>query len=294
MSGQTVDYNASGILRVALTQADATELQSRLQWMGDDVQWLNRHEIIALEPRLGDECTGGIYFSGDHQIHAPKLADALRLALFKLGVQMIEHATILEWLQDDETVITGVHVATQMEEQTIIAEQIVIAAGAWSTDILAQLDVHLAIRPVKGQIMAVTPHEPIICRTVFTKGCYVVPKQDGSYVVGATEEDSGFDKRIIPTAVERIRQTAFRLLPALEKAQFVRTWTGLRPGSADGMPFLGKAANWRNLFVAAGHYRNGILLTPVTAMMMREMLAEAQDGLTHTFDFSPFAVNRTI
>jgi glycine oxidase len=207
---------------------------------------------------------------------------------------MVEHATISEWLRDDETTMKGVRITTATEEQTIFAEQIVIAAGAWSTDILAQLGVHLAIRPVKGQIMAVTPHEPLISRTVFTKGCYVVPKQDGSYVVGATEEDSGFDKRIIPTAVERIRQTAFRLLPALESAQFERTWTGLRPGSADGMPFLGKAANWHNLFVAAGHYRNGILLTPVTAIMMREMLAESLDGLTRSFDFSPFAVSRTI
>ncbi len=287
ISGCSIDYIANGIVRVALTETDEVELKGRLPWFGDGVKWQTREQLLTLEPTLGEEVRGGIYFADDHQVHAPKLSEALHAALRTLGVRMIEHADIEQWLLDEQqSHVRGV----QLADETIMSTQTVIAAGAWSQSLLEPFDLHLPIQPVKGQCYAVRPQKPVIGHTVFTKGCYVVPKLDGSLVIGATEERSGFDKSINPDAVDTIQQTVIKLLPELARATFERTWTGLRPASADGMPFLGKAPRWDNLFVAAGHYRNGILLTPITAKLMSALLL----GQPTTIDLKPFAVDRLL
>jgi glycine oxidase len=284
ISGCSVEYIARGILRVALTETDEAELRSRLPWLGPDVRWNTRAELLALEPALSNEVRGGIFFANDHQVQAPKLAKALHAALLRLGVRIIEHTEVESWLFTDNRQVRGV----QTLDQTITCEQLVVAAGAWSPALLEPFGIRLPVQPVKGQCYAVRPPSPIIQHTVFTKGCYIVPKLDGSFIIGATEEQSGFDKSINPNAVDIIQQTAMQLLPQLAQASFERTWTGLRPGSADGMPFLGKAPHWNNVFIAAGHYRNGILLTPITARIMSYLLTKKPSPI----DLQPFAIDR--
>jgi glycine oxidase len=285
VSGVAVDYRDGGIVRVALTEEDEAELRGRLSWMDGDVRWLNAAEIKELEPELGNGARGGLYFSADHQVNAPKLAQSLRAALRRLRVDVREYTEISEWLVEHQTnAICGVRCGNEQ----FVAEQTVVAAGAWSAHLLTPLGITLPVKPIKGQCFAVQPARPLTERTVFTKGCYVVPKSDGSLVIGATEEDSGFDKQIDETAVARIQATACQLLPALQNATFSRAWTGLRPGSADGKPFLGPVPGRPNLFIAAGHYRNGILLTPITARLMADLLTTGRTAV----DLTPFAVGR--
>jgi glycine oxidase len=265
-SGISAQYIGEGIVRIARDDEDERELRSRLVWM-DGAVWCGPDEMRRLEPALAPEVRGGLYLPDDHQIHPVALARALRAALFARGCAVREGVPALSLIREGDRV-TGVRTA----EGDLFADAVILAAGAWSAALVQPLGVELPVFPVKGQCLSLRPDKPVNVKTVFTRGCYIVPRLDGTVTIGATQEEAGFDKTATVPAIAALHETAAALLPGLADAAFVSTWTGLRPGSPEAVPYLGPLDEVPGLVFAAGHYRNGILLAPVTARLIRQLL----------------------
>jgi glycine oxidase len=168
------------------------------------------------------------------------------------------------------------------------AGRFVVAAGAWSDALLEHVGWRPGIRPVRGQIALLNTRVPLVRRVLLWGERYLVPRPDGRVLLGSTEEDAGFDKRTTAGAVAGLLALAARLVPTLAEAHLERCWAGLRPGSPDGLPFLGPVPGTDNLLVAAGHFRSGIQLSPATALVMKELLL----GQKLTVPIEPFRLDR--
>jgi glycine oxidase len=168
------------------------------------------------------------------------------------------------------------------------AGRFVLAAGAWTGGLLDQLGWRPGIRPVRGQIALLNTGAPLFRRVLLWGSRYLVPRPDGRVLVGSTEEDAGFTKRTTAAAISELLTLAGRLVPALAEAHLEQCWAGLRPGSPDGWPFLGPVPGCPNLYVAAGHFRAGIQLSPVTGLVLKELLL----GQETTVPLEPFRLDR--
>jgi glycine oxidase len=166
---------------------------------------------------------------------------------------------------------------------------VVLAAGAWTSG-LAGLPRRALVRPVKGQMAALRPAVPLFRRIVGGGGVYCVPRDDGRVIVGATVEEAGFDKSVDPVVVDNLVEAAARIVPGLAAARIESRWAGLRPGTSDDLPVLGLDPEIEGLVWATGHYRNGILLAPLTADVVAALLR----GEAPPVDLSPFAPGRPV
>jgi glycine oxidase len=155
-------------------------------------------------------------------------------------------------------------------------------AGAWAGELpLAQVP----IRPIKGQMLSVVTSKPLLRHVVQGNGVYLIPRGDGRIVIGSTVEDVGFDKRVDPDAIQRLHQAAAVLVPSLGQGRIHETWTGLRPCTDDKLPVMGRTS-LEGCFIASGHYRDGILLAPITARLMSQLLNGKQPDIGFD-EFSP-------
>jgi len=158
---------------------------------------------------------------------------------------------------------------------SIRAEQVVIATGSWTPQLLGLDDeAPRQVRPVRGQLLRIRPRAPLLSRVVWGPGCYLVPWDDGTVLVGATMEEAGFDERNTVTAVRALLEAASTLVPALSDATFVDARSGLRPATPDGLPIIGPSASSDRLFYATGHFRNGVLLAPLTARIVADLMLD--------------------
>jgi glycine oxidase len=169
------------------------------------------------------------------------------------------------------------------------ADKYLLASGAWTGSLLEPLGYRAEIQPVRGQIALLHTPAPLFRRILLWGKCYLVPRPDGRVLVGATEENAGFDKSTTAGGVGDLLAFAVRLVPGLAPALLERCWAGLRPGSPDGWPYLGGVPGCDNLFIAAGHFRAGIQLSPATAVVMTELL----QGRPPTVPLGPFRLDRT-
>jgi glycine oxidase len=168
------------------------------------------------------------------------------------------------------------------------AERFLLASGAWTEALLEQVGWRPGIRPIRGQIALLNSRAPLFRRILLWGARYLVPRPDGRVLIGSTEEDAGFDKRTTAGAVSELLSLACDLVPGLSEAHLERCWAGLRPGSPDGLPFLGRVPGLDNLFVAAGHFRAGLQLSPATGLVMHELLL----GRATTVALEPFRLDR--
>jgi glycine oxidase len=230
-------------------------------------------ECRQLEPGLHPGIRGGVLAPGDHQVDNRALVQALLAACERAGAQMVAGRVAELATQGDR--VTGVVLAGG---ETLAAGTVVLAAGCWSGGLGGLADEVLPpVRPVKGQLLYLRgpADQPLCSRNVRGLEVYVVPRGDGRVVVGATVEEQGFDTRVTAGAVHDLLRAAMELLPDVAELELLETVAGLRPGSPDNAPLLGPAGP-EGLVVATGHYRNGILLCPVTADAVAELLATGQ------------------
>jgi glycine oxidase len=284
IGGISPQYIAEGILRAALTREDEQELRSRLSWI-QDAEWLSANEMRAIEPAITADVIGGLHFRQDHQVHPVHVAQALEACLYKLGCEIREWTPVFGLVERGGT-IQGVRTS----DGEIWADHVILSAGAWSPALTEPFGLSLPMFPVKGQCIALKVDAPLIRSSVFTHGCYVVPKLDGTLTVGATQVETGFDKRCHASVIGSLHAAAAQLLPGLEQAEFVRTWAGLRPGTADGLPFMGRSAALPGLILATGHYRNGILLAAATGRLIKQLVLDERPDM----DLTPFAPDRVL
>jgi glycine oxidase len=260
-----VGYRPSGTLAVALDRDDA-EIFGRLyefqRSLDLDVEWLTGPECRALEPGLAPNVVGGIRSTIDHQISARALATALADALAKAGAELRAGAGVRALIVDGERV-TGAELDSG---ERIEAEHVVIAAG-WRSGGIAGLPdaARVPVRPVKGQILRLRGSgAPVATRVVRTPEVYIVPRADGRVVVGATVEERGADTRVTAGGVFDLLRSGYEALPGIAELELVETIAGLRPASPDNGPIVGHGA-LGGLVWATAHWRNGVLLAPLTA-----------------------------
>jgi len=287
-SGRPVGYRPGGTLAVARDADDIAALEDLYRFQlrcGLDVQRLRSRECRQLEPGLAPGIRGGVLAAGDHQVDNRALVEALLAACQRSGVRLVS-GRVAELAVDGDRV-TGVVLAagggppaappapSRPAGETLPAGVVVLAAGCWSGRLGGLAAEALPpVRPVKGQLLYLRgpASEPLCSRNVRGLEVYVVPRGDGRVVVGATVEEQGFDITMTAGAVHDLLRAALELLPDAAELELAETVVGLRPGSPDNAPMLGPAGP-DGLVVATGHYRNGILLTPVTADAIAELLA---------------------
>lgn len=285
-SGLSVDLRREGTLIVALTADDRARLQHHVAFqrgLGLAPEWLNALEARRREPHLNPSLSGAVFSPDDHQVDNRKVAAALRIAAERAGVTLRERAGVERILLEGARA-TGVIVGGYTHR----ADCIVLAAGAWSRAIEG-LSPPPPVRPVKGQMLALRmdARAPLLNHVVWAPGAYLVPRRDGRLLVGATVEEKGFDPHLTAGAHLSLLQSAWRVLPGVEELPIDEAWVGFRPGSRDDAPILG-AGPIAGLVYATGHYRNGILLTPVTAQAIAALILE---GRTDPL-IAPFAIDR--
>jgi len=288
-SGTTVGYRECGTLAIAFDADDKAALNDLHEYqasLGLSSQPLTSRECRALEPLLAPSVRGGLLVNGDHQVDNRRVVDALLVAGERAGVAFARAAAGEIVVESDAVV--GV--------DQLRATTTVLAAGCWSGDLKGlPPDALPPVRPVKGQILRLRDDvsHPLISRNVRAvvrgRPIYLVPRENGEVVLGATMEELGFDQTVTVGATSELLSDARELLPGVSELALVETSAGLRPGSPDNAPILGPTA-LPGLAMATGHYRNGILLAPVTADVIADFLVSGEIPSEHkAFDPRRFA-----
>jgi len=282
-SGIDVGYRTEGTLAVALDDDDVRALDELLRFqqsLGLTVDRLRSRECRSLEPQLSPRVCGGAVFHGDHQVDNRRLVTALLVACERRGVDLVRcPATSVT----ADGVVLG-------DGSVVPAGRVVLAAGCWS----AALADEVPVRPVKGQILRLgfDPADPPLVRNLRGladgRPVYLVPRAHGELVVGATVEELGFDTTVTAGAVHELLRAASDLVPGISELRLVETHAGLRPGTPDNAPVIGPSRHDPRTIYATGHYRNGILLAPVTADAVGALLV---DGASVP-EVAPFGVGR--
>jgi glycine oxidase len=248
-------------------QADlADEIKSLIE-QGITIEAADVAEVRRLIPVLGPKVTSAYVMPDFCQVRNPRHLKALQLACSMKGVELVAGAPVCQIRAEGDRV-QSVHTSADVHE----AAEFVFASGAWSSELLGLLGIQLQIEPIKGQIVLLQT-ETLAFRQVIQIGReYLVPRSDGRILIGSTEERTGFDKSNTAGAIADLIRLAQDVVPSLAQARFERSWAGLRPYSRSGRPHIGRLPRFVNASIAAGHFREGLHLSPITAVLIRQLL----------------------
>ncbi|MGH9257842.1 MAG: glycine oxidase ThiO [Vicinamibacterales bacterium] len=272
-AGRPIEYRRTGTLEVALDDAEAQDLQQRRRTLADAGvfhSFLDGDGARQLESCLTDGVRAALLIPRHGYVGVASLMTALVEAAARRGGTLTVGR--VDAVSDDRgspRVVTS--------DQTIAADAVVIAAGCWSGGIRVPPAPSPPVRPVRGQLLHLRQAQPTLSFVVWGTGCYLVPWQDGSILVGATVEEAGFDESVTVDGVRQLLQSAEQLVPALRSAIFDDARAGLRPATADDLPIIGASTTMRGVYYATGHYRNGVLLAPLTAALMADLLVSGHE-----------------
>ncbi|HZN35870.1 MAG TPA: glycine oxidase ThiO [Pirellulaceae bacterium] len=285
-------YRRCGGLYLARTPGETAALAAwaaALRDEGIEVQQLSADRLAGLEPKLavaqqsGRSAAPCFHVPGEAQLRNPRHLQALSLACRAAGV------TIASNTAASGAVITAGQVeAIETSAGPLRAGQYCFTAGAWTGQLLSQLGISVGIVPIRGQMVLFRCAEPPVRHIINEGSRYLVPRDDGRLLAGSTEEEVGFDKRTTDDAIAELTRFARSLIPALAGAEIEQTWAGLRPGSFDGLPYLGRLPGLPNAFIASGHFRSGLSLSPATAVVMSQLIRDEPTEI----DLAPFRVGR--
>lgn len=276
MTGDDVQLSLEGLVTVALNDEEAEQLQVKYRWQkeaGHDVHWLNGTELRDVEPLLTDAAVSAIYSPQEGHINNRLLLRALVTACRLQGVTLLSGCVV-----SGIAVKAGRVIGVDTTAGPLRADHTVIASGAWAGIMLEMLGKSIPVRPVRGQIAAVSSAGIPLRTVVFGTSGYITPKKDGKIVIGATEDEAGFRREVTMSGLASILNGVMPYVPALHAAAFLEAWGGLRPATADGKPLLGPVPGWDGLAIAGGHFRNGILLSPVTAKWMADYIESGDES----------------
>jgi glycine oxidase len=283
-TGVDARFRRDGTLHVALDGARLAELAAHAPTFaanGGEVTLLDRGEALAREPMLAKDLAGGLFVANEAQVDNRRLGRALLAGCESLGVR-IERVDGLA-LECDARRVRGLRTAYGFASAPVVVN----AAGAWAGTLPGVPDAaRVPVRPVAGQMLAIAIPRTAMRALVWLGHRYLVPRGDGRLLVGATVEEHGFDARVTAAGMHDLLDAALAVAPSLATFAVVETWAGLRPGSHDGRPYLGATA-LDGYVVACGHYRNGILLTPITARAIAELVVDGRSD-----ELAPFAPAR--
>jgi glycine oxidase len=263
-AGTEVEYRRCGTLEVAGDEMSAARLIALGEWtrsVGSDARWIEPPDVAALEPAVGPT-KGALLVPSHGYVRASQLSAALMESARLAGASFASGRRVdrIAYEKDGVTATAG--------GMSYGARNLVIAAGSWSGTLASQP----AVKPVRGQLLQLQCESAPIARVLWSESCYIVPWTDGTLLVGATVEDVGFDERVTASGVHGLLAAARALLPATADATFVGARAGLRPSTPSGLPVIERSGEHPSVIYATGHYRNGILLAPLTARLVSDLI----------------------
>jgi glycine oxidase len=287
-SGVDIELDRNGTIYLAFDDGDVREIRKRFEWQthaGLNVGRLTNAECCSLETNISSDVREALLFPDDWQVENRKLLAALIEYARRNGVEIVENSPITSLLTNGREV-TG---ARSVDERTYSAGTVVLTTGAWTSLIkIGEEPVPVNVKPIRGQMICFKPAEKHFDHVIYSPRGYLVPRADGRILAGATVEDAGFEIETTDDAVRDLLKSTAEIAPGLAKLSVVDHWAGLRPFAVDGLPVIGKISQADNLFVATAHYRNGVLLAPITAKIMADAVVENR----YSEFISPFGPQR--
>ena len=280
------EYDHTGILYLALNEAERSELQQRAQWQaaaGGCVQELTPAAARQMEPAISPKTICALHMPLERRVENRRLTQAYASAAVNKGAVLIEGVTVTEVLTKGSSV-SGVRCN---DGRVIDADIVINAAGAWADQIRGVVD-HIPAYPVRGQIACFETRPGLLCSSLFSLGGYLVPRRDGRILAGSTMEEAGFDKSVTLAGLAKITQAALDMVPGLSQLSFREAWAGLRPATRDFLPVLGTSPSLPNFFYATGHFRSGILLSAITGEIMADLVRARKPSV----EIAPFSPDR--
>jgi glycine oxidase len=291
LTGIDTGYRRCGGLYLARTAGEAAALAawaSEQRQLGVAVESLCADALMCMEAGLklsaiAPSRPAAFLFKDEAQIRNPKHLQALARACEAAGVEITPDVAALDLVVREDALVELATTSCPLR-----ARRYCLAAGAWTGQLLARLGLRVGILPVRGQMVLFRCQRPPIRHIVMEGSRYIVPRDDGRVLAGSTEEEVGFDKQTTEAGIAELVEFACSLVPALADAPIEQTWAGLRPGSFDGLPYLSPIPGLTNAFVAAGHFRSGLFLSPATAVVMSQLLRNQPPQI----ELGPFRVGR--
>lgn len=284
-TGIDIELDRAGTLSVAFSREDSVKLHERFEWQraeGLPVELLSATEIRRAEPFVSTDVREGLFFAGDWQVDNRKLCSALRKFCEDNEITILENTPVTNVLSDNGRV-TGIGTSGG----SISSGEVILAAGAWTSQILPSgSKVRVNIEPVRGQMIALQTAKRLFEHVVHSSRGYIVPRSSGRILAGSTTEKAGFDNSTTEAVGSALFNMACEISPSFVNLEIADHWSGLRPRTADGLPVIGRIKDLDGLYLAAGHYRNGILLAPLTARMAAADLMDS-GGSAYSKAFSP-------
>ncbi|MGO4887153.1 glycine oxidase ThiO [Anaerobacillus sp. MEB173] len=288
VSKQDFEYSNSGSLHAVFHEADLLGLEARQRWQrefGAEAHILEGAVLQKIEPELTDQVIAAMYYPEESHIYAPDYVKALETACRNSSVRIydqLEEVTVKQWKEQI--------ILQSKDGRKFTGDRLVICSGAWSQELEGTFGIRIPVYPIRGQICAYEIPVPKVKHIIFSSQGYFVPKANGSLVAGASEDIAGFKTDITEKGIARLENWTKKVFPFLSSKQPFHKWAGLRPATQDGYPLLGKLANDPQIIFATGHYRNGILLSPVTAHAVADLIENKKEQVRLT-SFHPERFN---
>lgn len=283
-TGIDIELRQTGTLELAFDETGAEHLGGKYERQiaaNIFVERLSSNDVLRLEPAVSEDVVFGLHYPTDGHVENRKLVTALIAYARNNGIEIIENSEVRiengQWTMDDEN--RQLKMDNGQFGSTINSPlstgnsplTIIITAGAWSSFIKPAL----SVKPIRGQVLEFDGGKRLLSRVIYGAGAYLVPRADGRILVGATSEDVGFVKEVTETGVRELTDAAVRTVPAMADLKMTDAWSGFRPFAPDGLPVIGELDE---MFVATAHYRNGILLAPVTAEIVADKIMNETDS----------------
>lgn len=288
MSGVDIELINEGMLKVALNEQQRQQYEHLIaihRKSGEQADWMTGHEVRSKEPSLSDGIKWAMYLANDGQVEASQLTLGFLHSAKAYGVVIKEFVEVFDF-----QVSKGKVIGVVTNEGNFASDKVIVAGGAWSNKLLLKTGLELDIYPVKGECFSVITQSTLLTTTVFSPDCYLVPKKGGRIIVGATVKQRTFNPKVTVEGISFLMQQATKLLPSIIEAEWEGAWAGIRPQTGDGLPYLGEHPVFKGLFVATGHFRNGILLSPITG----EVIADMVEGKPASLNLKHFRLDRLI
>ena len=273
-TGIDIELDKSGTLYLAFSDNDVTDLRKRFEWQrsaGLEVSKRAAKECRELEPLISKDVLEGLLFPNDWQVDNRRLIVALTEFARRNDIEVVEQTKVEKIVLEDQR-ITRVQTSGGVN---FSADAAVLATGAWTSLIkIGEIPLALEVKPIRGQMICFKLPDRQLTRVIYSPRGYLVPRSDGRVLAGATVEDVGFNTHTTDAGIASLRKVASEVSPLFDLMEPVDQWAGLRPHAPGGQPTIGRMPDVENLFVATAHYRNGILLAPLTANWIADLIAE--------------------
>jgi glycine oxidase len=268
LSGIDMQYRKGGILKLAFSEADKNALRSLISQ--PSVQWLGADDVRKREHTITSNLLGAAFIEDDVNVLPVAVCQGFAKSARVLGASIFEYTPVMDIKKNKNGFLIGTTIG-QFE-----AKHVVIANGVWSTSFFGQLGLEHQLTPIKGECLSVIDEKAALKHTLFHDQCYIVPRNNGTLVIGATMIENDWNESVSLSGIESLIAKAKTMFPAVSDMKLDSFWAGLRPQTFDQKPFIGHHPEEEGILFATGHYRNGILLAPATGKMITDLILKRE------------------